>query len=281
MYKKTNNMDFFVEKLYNMSIETNHKKKGNRIKCDVKLYKGGMYMGIQEPKFDLHEMQMYFEQEIHNVRTLSDLELSENDYRRLGIKLKSLFAFANNSNFADDFMLCMAVYWTYNFIYWDEKYAKMNHELFQSFEDLSQYTQRHQLDMFQECFHDFGLNSYQVQTGDLLKNCERIVARHAGIPYDEQVVMFDLVNRYIEVDSDTALRSMIPFLPKKTRHIMTYMDRQMKLEVIEEIQKLAIAVGDIPVTKEELMKEFPDTSSVLITNYLYWHESQLLKTCTI
>ena len=30
-------------------------------------------MGIQEPKFDLHEMQLYFEREEQDVRTLSDL----------------------------------------------------------------------------------------------------------------------------------------------------------------------------------------------------------------
>ena len=36
-------------------------------------------MGVQEPKFDLHEIQMYFEREVHNVRAICDLELSEND----------------------------------------------------------------------------------------------------------------------------------------------------------------------------------------------------------
>lgn len=237
-------------------------------------------MGIQEPKFDLHEMQMYFEQEVHNVRTISDLELSENDYRRLGIMLKSLFAFANNSNFADDFMLCIAVYWTYNFIYWDEKYAKLNGELVQMFEELSQYTQRHQLDMFLECFHDFGLNGYQIRTGDLMKDCERVVARHAGIPNDEQPIMFDLVSRYLFVDCDTAWNAIISFIPKKTRHIMAFMDRRMQLDVIEELQKLLLAVEDLDATKESLSDLFPDLSASLISRCIYWHESQELRTCS-
>lgn len=237
-------------------------------------------MGIQEPKFDLYEMQKYFEEKLRHVRTLSDLELSENDYRRLGIKLKSLYTFANNSNFADDFMLCIAVYWTYNFIYWDEKYTKFNQELVQSFEEQSQYAQRHQLDMFLECFHDFGLNSYQIDAGDLLKNCERTVARHAGIPWDEQEIMFELVKRYVSVDGDTALRVMIPFLPKKTRHVMSYLNRQMKLDMIDELQQLILAVEHETATEETILERFPELSASLISHYLYWYKNQSLKTRT-
>ncbi len=238
-------------------------------------------MGIQEPKLDLHEMQLRFEQEIRAVHTICDLELSENDYRRLGIKLKSLYAFANSSNFADDFMLCIAIYWTYSYIYWDEKYRKFNKEIFQMFDDLSQYTQRHQLDMFLECFHDFGLDNYYDSSGDLMKKCERTVARHAGIPFDEQTIMFDLIRRYITVDSDTALRSIIPFLPRKTRHIMSYMDRNMKLAVVEELQAIILAVEEDSITKESLLKKFPHTSKLLLTNCMAWQESHSLKKCML
>lgn len=238
-------------------------------------------MGIQEPKFDLHEMQMCFENEIHNVRTLSDLELSENDYRRLGIKLKSLFAFARSSNFADDFMLCIAVYCTYNFIYWDEKYDKINGELFRMFEEQSQYTQRHQLDMFLECFHDFGLNGYQVKTGNLLKDCEQTAARHAGIPYDEQVMMFELLRRYLNVDCDAALQAMQPFLPRKTRHILAVMDLPMQQKLIQEHQALVHTVSLENRTSDELRQAFPDLSVSMLNHCVYWWEQQTLKTCNI
>lgn len=234
-------------------------------------------MGIQKPGFDLHEMQMYFEQEIRAVRTISDLKLSENDYRRLGIKLKSLFAFANNSNFADHFMLCLTVYWTFNFIYWDEKYAKFNREFIQIFENQSQYTQRHQFDMFLECFHDFGLNGYQINRGDLLRRCEQIVARHAGIPYDEQAVLFDLLSPYLLVDCNTAWNEIAAFLPKKTRHVMVYMNHSMQLAVIKELQELLLAVKSGDATQDDLLREFPDVSSSLIVNCLFWHENQELK----
>lgn len=238
-------------------------------------------MGIQEPKFDLHEMQMCFENEIHSVRTLSDLELSENDYRRLGIKLKSLFAFASSSNFADDFMLCIAVYCTYNFIYWDEKYDKINGELFRMFEEQSQYTQRHQLDMFLECFHDFGLNGYQVKTGNLLKDCEQTAARHAGIPYDEQVMMFELLRRYLNVDCDAALQAMRPFLPRKTRHILAVMDLPMQQKLVQELQALVHMVSMENRTRDELRQAFPDLSVSMLNHCAYWWEQQALKTCSI
>lgn len=238
-------------------------------------------MGIQEPVFDLHEMQMYFEQKIRTVRTISDLKLSENDYRRLGIKLKSLFAFSNNSNFADHFMLCLAVYWTYDFIYWSEKYAKFNREFIQIFENQSQYTQRHQFDMFLECFHDFGLNGYQVNSGDLLRRCEQIIARHAGIPGDEQAVLFGLLSRYLFVDASAAWNEIAPFLPKKTRHIMVYMNHSMQIAVVNELQELLRAVEKEGVTKDALLQAFPDVSESLITNCLFWHGNQELRTYSI
>ena len=230
-------------------------------------------MGKQESKFDLHEMQMYFETEIRNVHTLSDLELNENDFRRLGIRLKSLIAFANHSNFADDFMLCVAIYAAYQFIYWDERYTRFNRELFQMFEGQSQYTQRHQLLMFLECFHDFGLNSYQIHTGNLLHDCEQLAARHAGIPMEERGMVFDLVGRYLCVDCDTALHSIQPFLPRKTRHIMTCLDKPVRLTLIDELQMLLRRLEMPNVTLEGMIKAFPDISLSLISYSWYWHEN--------
>ncbi len=238
-------------------------------------------MGIEEPKFDLHEMQMYLEEKIQSVRTICDLELSENDYRRLGIKLKSLFAFANNRNFAEDFMLCIAVYWTYDFIYWDEKYARFDTELIQMYEDLSQYTQRYQLMMLKECFHDFGLNSYQVDSGNLIQDCFRIIARHAGIPADETTTVLELVERYVLEDSDVILHTIRSFLPKRTAHIFSYMDESMRLEVLDELKALLMAVEDTDLEEADLYRRFPETSALLIRNVVHWQKRQMLKKCSI
>lgn len=238
-------------------------------------------MGIEELKFDLHEMQLYLEDKIQNVRTICDLELSENDYRRLGIKLKSLFAFATNSNFAENFMLCIAVYWTYDFIYWDEKYAKFDSELVQMYRELSQYSQRYRLMMFRECFHDFGLNGYQVQSDNLMQDCCRMVARHAGIPVDEAPVVFELVERYLMEDNDVVLHTIQPFLPKKMSRICSYMDESMKLEVIEELRQLIMAADDTDADYDAMSGQFPHTSDLLIRQVISWQKSRNLRKCSI
>lgn len=238
-------------------------------------------MGIEEPKFNLHEMQMYLEDRIQNVRAICDLELSENDYRRLGIKLKSLFAFATNRNFAEDFMLCIAVYWTYDFLYWDEKYARVDSELVQMYRELSQYTQRYQLMLFRECFHDFGLNTYQTDSDNLMQDCCRIVARHAGIPAEEAPVVFDLIERYLMEDSDVVLHTILPFLPKKMSRIYSYMDESMQLDVIEELQQLILAAEDMHADYDMMLLEFPNASESLIRQVICWQKSQSLKTCSV
>lgn len=238
-------------------------------------------MGIEEPKFDLHEMQMYLEEKIQDVRTICDLELSENDYRRLGIKLKSLFAFANNRNFAEDFMLCIAVYWTYDFIYWDEKYVRFDTELVQMYDELSQYTQRYQLMMLKECFHDFGLNSYQVDSGNLMRDCFHIIVRHAGIPKEEVATVLELVDRCISEDSDVILHTVQPFLPKRTAHIFSYMDETMQLEVLDELKELLIAVEEENRDETDLCQRFPEISSLLIRETVQWQKCRALKKCSI
>lgn len=238
-------------------------------------------MGIEEPKFNLHEMQMYLEEKIHDVRTICDLELSENDYRRLGIKLKSLFAFANNRNFAEDFMLCIAVYWTYDFIYWNEKYARFDTELIQMYEELSQYTQRYQLMMLKECFHDFGLNSYQVDSGNLMQDCFRIIVRHAGIPKEETVAVLDLIDRYISEDSDVIIHTVQPFLPRKTAHIFSYMDEAMQLEVLDELKELLTAVEESDQDEISLCQRFPASSLLLIRETVRWQKCRELRKCSV
>lgn len=237
-------------------------------------------MGIREPRFDLHETQMQYEQAIRHVKTISDLELSENDYRRLGVKLKSLFAFAKSSNFADDFMLCLVIYWTYAHIYRDERYMKLNEDLMQSFQELSQYSQRHHLKMFLECFHDFGLNSYQIATGDLEKDCRRITARHAGIPYDEQGIVFDLISRYLSFEGEALLRAIQPMLPKKTRHVFGCMDRRMQCEVVYELQSLLLAL-EAGSSQEAVLEKFPELSRHLILNCVDWHANQGLESIVV
>lgn len=234
-------------------------------------------MGIQEPGFELHEIQQHFEQEIRHVRIISDLELSEADYRRLGIKLKSLFAFAKNSNFADDFMLCLVIYWTWNHIYRNERNRRLNSELIHSFQELSQYTQRHFLNMFLECFHDFGLNSYQIASGSIAKDCELLSVRHAGIPYDEQMIVFELVSQYLPLRADAALDAIQPLLPEKTSHIFSLMDRQMQYEVMDELRKLLITLETAENSQEGLLRKFPEMSRYLILNGIHWHENRNLE----
>ena len=68
-------------------------------------------------KINLLQMQKYFEGQMKSVRTISDLELSENDYRSLSTRLKSLCFFTGSENDIEDFMLSIVVHSAYSLIY--------------------------------------------------------------------------------------------------------------------------------------------------------------------
>lgn len=96
------------------------------------------------PKSDLLQIQKYLEQQLHSVRTIADLALSENDYRQLGIKLKSVFAFLD----------CQAIIARHAGIPYDELpyiLCQIHEHIESSTEDLM-----HQLS---PCLHEFQYNS--------------------------------------------------------------------------------------------------------------------------
>ena len=67
-------------------------------------------------KINLLQMQKYFEGQMERIRTISDLELSENDFKSLGVKLRSLCFFTGSENDIEDFMLSISFsFWTSNF----------------------------------------------------------------------------------------------------------------------------------------------------------------------
>ena len=78
-------------------------------------------MGASGQKFNLPQMKEYFENQIPRIRVLSDLALSETDFKSLGVRLKSAFSFTDCKDGIEEIMLCYLVYWVYVLIYWKEE----------------------------------------------------------------------------------------------------------------------------------------------------------------
>ena len=70
-------------------------------------------------KVNLLQMQRYFEGQVDKIRVISDLKLSENEYRSLGVRLKSLSFFDGSEKDIEEYMLSILVYCTYSLIYGD------------------------------------------------------------------------------------------------------------------------------------------------------------------
>lgn len=234
-------------------------------------------MGVSGKKFDLPQMKEYFEQQIPYVRVLSDMTLSEADFKSLGAKLKSAFSFANNKDSIDEIVICYLVYWVYALIYWDEE-TGIHDELTDYCMKLPQYQLRHHLQMLLEAFADYGIYEFGYHEGDDSDVCTMIIARHAGIPDDEKYEVFELIDDYRNhsVSVDDMIRDIYVHMPYKSRYILSLLDERSRQEVIWEIRTIMAEVSSGVYTREELIERYPRTSIRMIDYCIYWHDNHAL-----
>ena len=209
-------------------------------------------------KINLLQMQKYFEGQMKKIRIISDLELSENDYRSLGAKLKSLRFFTGNESDIEDYMLSIVVYCTYTLIYGDET---------DNFDDVmwmimnkSQYKERMHLEMYRDVFFSYGLdtfNEFMDDSFDIKLQCQMLTARHAGIPNSEKNEVFDMISDYIECeDIFEKYYDMYYMLPSRSKLIIGLFGDAMHEAILVNMRDLIRDVMDGIIRRDELIAKY-------------------------
>lgn len=235
-------------------------------------------MGVSgQKKFNLPQMKAYFEDQIPVVRILSDMALSETDFKSLGAKLKSAFSFTDRKHGIEDIMVCYLVYWVYALIYWKEEVG-IHDELTDFCADLPQYQIRHHWQMLLDTFENYDIDRFGYREGNAEVLCSMMIARHAGIPDDEKYQVFELIDDYRNqnVSVDTMVNDIYENLPYKSRYIFSLLDCEARQEMIWEIRTIMAGVSSRIYTREELLVKYPHTSISLIDYCMYWQESKSL-----
>lgn len=234
-------------------------------------------MGVSGKKFDLPQMKEYFEKQIPGVRVISDLTLSETDFKSLGAKLKSAFSFTDRKDQIEDIMLCYLVYWVYALHYWDEE-SGIHDELTDYCAKLPQYQLRRHFQLLLDTFADYDIDDFGYTDSDVTELCSKLIARHAGIPDDEKFQVFDLVDDYRNqnVSVDTMVADIYAHLPYKSQYIFSLLDEESKQDMIWEIRTIMADVSSGVHTRDELLSRYPRTSVSLIDYCMYWHESHVV-----
>lgn len=234
-------------------------------------------MGVSGQKFNLPQMKEYFEKQIPSVRVLSDMTLSETDFKSLGAKLKSAFSFTNRKDGIEEIMICYLVYWVYALIYWKEEVG-IHDELTDFCMGLPQYQLRHHLQLLLDTFEDYGIDCFGYHGGNADELCTMLIARHAGIPNDEKYQVFELIDDYRNqnVSVDTMVNDIYEHLPYKSRYIFSLLDKASRQEMIWEIRMIMADVSSQTCTREEMLKKYPRTSLSLIDYCFYWQEGRRL-----
>ncbi|MCM1157307.1 MAG: hypothetical protein NC300_02270 [Bacteroidales bacterium] len=234
-------------------------------------------MGVSGQKFDLPQMKDYFENQIPNIRVISDMTLSETDFKSLGAKLKSAFSFTNQKDGMEDIMLCYLVYWVYALIYWNEE-TGIHDELTDFCAKLPQYQLRHHFQLLLDIFADYNIDDFGYQSDSVEELCSILIARHAGIPNDEKYQVFELIDDYRNqnVSVDTMVADIYAHLPYKSRYIFSLLDNGSRQEMIWEIRTIMAEICSGSCNREQMLLKYPRISVSLIDYCFYWQEGKAL-----
>lgn len=234
-------------------------------------------MGASGQKFDLSQMKDYFEDQIPNIRLISDLTLSESDFKSLGAKLKSAFSFKDSKDDMEEMILCYLVYWVYVLLYWNEE-TGIHDELTEYCAALPQYKIRHHFQMLLDTFADYGIDDFGYVADSVEEKCSMIIARHAGIPNDEKYQVFELIDDYRNQNAsvDAMVEDIYSHFPYKSRYIFSLLDHRSRQDIIWEIRTIMTEVSLKTYTRDELLEKYPQTSVSLIDYCFYWKEGRSL-----
>lgn len=223
--------------------------------------------------FDLLAMKDYFEKEMDHIRLISDISLSEAEFKMLGIKLKEVFKLPNYNEIMDNLMICYLVYWVYALIYWDEEVG-IHDELTDFCSNLPQYQVRHHLSMLVDTLDDYNVNDFGYDRSQIDDFCSMVISRHAGIPFNEQSCIFDWIDDYRRQDCsiEKMLEALYLELPYKSYYIFSLLDQGSRQQMIWEIRTIMAEVSARIHNKSELLIKYPKISSRLIDSCLRWYE---------
>lgn len=234
-------------------------------------------MAVSGQKFDLRQMKEYFEQKIPDIRLLSDLTLSETDFKSLGARLKSAFSFNDRKEGIEDIIICYLVYWVYALIYWKEE-TGIHDELTDFFSRLPQYQLRYHFQMLLDCFDDHNIAKFGYSDVNVDALCSKLIARHAGIPNDEKYQVFELIDDYRNqsVSVDTMVSDIYAHLPYKSQYIFSLLDVKSRQDIIWEIRTIMAEICSNAYTREEVLARHPHISVCLIDYCFFWQEGRTL-----
>lgn len=220
-------------------------------------------------KVNLLQMQRYFEGQVDKIRVISDLKLSENEYRSLGVRLKSLSFFDGSEKDIEEYMLSILVYCTYSLIYGD---------IGTSFEDVfwqvvpkNQYMKRMYLRMYKDVFYSYGISIYDVPRVDFLPRCIYLTARHAGIPDEDKALYYQILSNSSFDDEGDTYGMVRDVLPPRTRYILDMMDEVSRDKLLRDSKALVDDVLSMNQTHNSaFIDKYPDLDLNLIVDCIMW-----------
>ncbi len=220
-------------------------------------------------KVNLLQMQKYFEGQVDKIRVISDLKLSENEFKSLGVRLKSLSFFDGSEKDIEDYMLSILVYCTYSLIYGD--IGTSFEETFWQVVPKNQYMKRMYLRMYKDVFYSYGISIFDVPRIDFLPRCMHLTARHAGIPDEDKAIYYQILSNSSFSDEESMYDKICDVVPPRSRYILEMMDDKSRERLLKQSKELVDDVLSMEFTNNSaFIDKYPELDLNLIVDCIMW-----------
>jgi hypothetical protein len=232
-------------------------------------------MNILNKPFTLLEIEHLLDEELsderNNYRIIGDLNLTYEEYCYLELKSKGLQRYESNLTMMEQYKFVLLVSWVFSIRYTDKENLKLD-ELRNKFQKLPQHTQRQAVKIIAEVFHEYGINTYELNPYTI-EGLYAILAIHAGIPEKLHNEIFSILEESLHYKDVNQLEKKLKYeLSPRMNFIYEYVDTDTIRKLFRDIRSLFIDCRVKGMGLDELTVKYPFISMSLIRNCFSWCE---------
>lgn len=232
-----------------------------------------MYL-LQTP-LTLLEIEHLLERELtsegKDIRIVSDLNLTYEEYCFLSLKAKGLQRYENNLVMLEKYKFVILVSWVFSLQYGSLEKVKYSN-MCSKFSNLQQHIMRKTINIIAETFDENGINTYDKDTYTM-EGLFSLIGIHAGIPEKLHDKLFGLLDESLNYQDMTGFEEKLKVdLEPRMAAIFEYMDEETISKILHETRDIFIDCRVNNLSLDELRDKYTCASKKILENCARWCE---------
>lgn len=233
-----------------------------------------------EIAMSLTEMEHVLEKELlkeeGNIRILGDLNITQEDYRCLHLKVKGMKTQEQTIGLYEAYRLSMLTTWVFGMRY--EKIEQVSYEsIYSEIAGKPQHMIRMLLTIMEDTFREYKLTSFDIRLDSIEDVCQ-LLALHSGFMQDPDSGCFAFLEETMSYSDMNHLDYLYQkVLSQKTLEVCHLLDRKHLITLFQMSREVYMDCRVKGMTKEELLEKHPFVSRRFIENCVEFCQSRELE----